>query len=138
MIRGAVADAKRTRYGLPTDAAILARWWIEEHQPRQADKEEWERCFECACSWLSLEPGKERKRLLEEVDAALQLAYLEHVRSTVYLRRAAVLSCAGMPTAIARHYELPLVSEADYEHVAGVDHADPVDWTLKLAELRAA
>lgn len=135
MINSAVADAKRTAYGLPTDAAILARWWIEEHRPKQSDREEWERSFECACSWLGLDAKAERERLVIELDAHVFAAYREHVRTTVYQRRAAVLTCAGMPTAIARQNVLPLVSETDYEHVAGIEHGDPDRVALQL-ELR--
>ena len=47
MIDHAIADAKRVAYGLPTDAAILARWWIEEHRPPQKDCCDWERSFHC-------------------------------------------------------------------------------------------
>jgi hypothetical protein len=41
-----------------------------------------------------------------------------------YRHRAAILACAGEPTAIARQYILPLVSTADYELVAGIDGDD--------------
>lgn len=124
LIAHAVQDAKRTVQGLPTDSAILARWWIAEHQPKQADKDEWERSFECACEWLDRETAAYRKELLEEIDSALMLQYEEHVQAVIYVRRAMVLSCAGMPTAIARQFVLPLVSKKDYEDVAGVDHGD--------------
>jgi hypothetical protein len=136
LINSAAADAKRTHHGLPTDAAILARWWIEEHKPTQANREEWERSLDCACSWLGVDPVAERKKLLAEIDDHLRAAYDDHVRTTVYLRRAAVLTCAGYPTAVARQCVLPLVSEPDYEHVAGVDHPDPERVVVQL-EARA-
>jgi hypothetical protein len=54
------------------------------------------------------------------------------VRAQVYVRRAAVLSCAGIPVAIARQLIMPLVSVADWEDVAGVVHADPKSVGLLL------
>jgi len=132
MINSAAADAKRTQHGLPTDAAILARWWIEEHKPKQSERVEWERSLDCACSWLGLDPAEERRRLLAEIDEHLRTAYAEHVRTTVYLRRAAVLTCAGYSTAVGRQTVLPLVSEVDYEHVAGIDHPDPERVAVQL------
>jgi hypothetical protein len=53
MLDHAITDAKRTRCGMPTDAAILARWWIEEHRAAETDRVDWERSFACACHWLS-------------------------------------------------------------------------------------
>lgn len=138
IINHAVADAKRTYAGLPTDAAILARWWIEEHRPKQSEREEWERSFECACSWLGLDAAAERKLLCEKIDEHLRGAYADHVRRTVYLRRAAVLTCAGFTTAIARQNVLPLVSEEDYEHIAGVEHGDPDRVVRQMQAMRAA
>lgn len=132
LIESAVADAKRTRYGLPTYSAILARWWIEEHKPKQSEAEDWERSFECACSWLKLDVDAERKLLLAQIDDCLRESLLEYARSEVYVRRAAVLSCAGVPTAIARQYVLPVVSIADYEQVAGIEHGDPPGAMLGL------
>jgi hypothetical protein len=125
LIDSAVADAKRTRNGLPTANAILARWWIEEHKPKPADAVDWERSFECACSWLGLNAGDERKRLLLTIDAALKDACLNWAQCEVYQLRAEVLSCAGVPTSIARQLVLPLVAEDEYEDVAGVDRDDP-------------
>lgn len=138
LINSAVADSKRVYAGLPTDAAILGRWWIEEHRPLQSQRLEWERCFECACTWLDLDPMKERVSLLHEIDRHLEQAYRDHVRTTVYQRRAAVLTAAGIPTAIARQNLLPLISEHDYEHVAGIEHGDPPKVAAKLASLTAA
>lgn len=137
LIEQAVADAKRTAHGLPTDAAILARWWIEEHRPTQSDKGEYERSFEAACGWLNIDPHEERKKRLVEINETWDIALRDYGRTAVYVRRAMVLSCAGVPISIARQYELPLVSEADYEHVAGVDHPDPAAVTARLLELNS-
>lgn len=125
LINTAVHDAKKTFAGIPTDKAIAARWWLEEHKPKQSDREAWSTSFECACSWLGLDVDEERRRLLEEIDRELRLAYADHVRTVVYLRRAAVLTCAGMPTAVGKQFVLGLVSELDYEDVAGVEHPVP-------------
>lgn len=56
MIEVAVADAKRIRYGQPTDLAILSRWWIQQFRPLKTDKDEWKRSFACACT-LAWHPG---------------------------------------------------------------------------------
>ena len=138
MINSAVADAKRTKFGLPTDGAIHARWWLEEHHPKPSDKDEWERSFAACCSWLDEDEDALRKKLLEEIETVLHNAYMDFLRAYVYQRRAAVLSCAGIPTAIAKHYMLPMVSQADYETIAGIEHGDPDKWELKLSRLIAA
>ena len=65
-----------------------------------------------------------RAALLERIDKSLKAQYELHVQSVLYVRRAMVLACAGVPTAIARQYVLPLVDEEDYEQVADVDHGD--------------
>ena len=65
-----------------------------------------------------------RARLLAEVDEAQRQAREQSAAAELYVRRAMVLACAGIPTAIARQHLLPLVSVADYEQVAGVDHGD--------------
>ncbi len=124
LIDQAVQDAKRTVQGLPTDGAILARWWIAEHQPAESAKEDWERSFACACVWLGWDAASKRKRLIERIDHSLHRQYEAHVQSVIYVRRAMVLSCAGFPTTIARQYMMPLVSEKDYEDVAGIDFGD--------------
>lgn len=125
LINTAVHDAKKTWAGIPTDKAIAARWWLEEHKPKESDKAAWRSSFECACIWLGLVADEERKRLIDEIDAHLLCAYKEHVVQVLYVRRAAVLTCAGVPTAIAGQYQLGLVSEADYEDVAGIEHPEP-------------
>lgn len=137
MIDSAVADAKRTECGIPTDRAILQRWWIEEFKPTQQQRDEWELSFECCCGWLNLDAARERVRLLGMIDAASREAYDLHVRTVVYRRRAAVLTCAGITTAIARQYVLPLVSENEYEDVAGIDRDDPPAATRQVAPRRA-
>lgn len=137
MISHAVADAKRTRAGIPTPAAILARWWLEEHKPLQNETAEWERSFDCCCSWLGDEPAVERKRLLAEIDAALETAWRDHVRMSVYQLRASVLSCAGVRTAIGRQHVLPLVDGSEYEHVAGIEHGDPPPRVRKTMQIAA-
>lgn len=125
LINTAVHEAKKTLAGIPTDRAIAARWWLEEHRPKESDKAAWRTSFACACSWLGLDAEVERKRLIGEIEAHLLCAYKEHVLQVVYVRRAAVLTCAGMPTAIGRQFVLGLVSEADYEDVAGIEHPEP-------------
>jgi hypothetical protein len=107
LIESAVADAKRTKFGLPTDTAILARYWIAEDRPTQENKDEWERSFECACQWLDLDTNAERQARLKEIDEALAHSYKEYASKVTYVRRAAVLACAGKPTAIARQYIPP-------------------------------
>ncbi len=119
----AVAEAKRTRCGVPTDSAILERWWIE-HQPTAADKDEYERSFNHACEQMGRDPDKMRKKFLEQIEASNLADFKLHVQSVMYLRRAMVLACAGVPTAIARQYAMPLCDEQDYEHVAGIDYGD--------------
>ena len=144
MIKSAVADAKRTAFGLPTDGAILARIWIEEHKPKQENREEWERSFECACVWLELDVDAERKRLVAEIEASWQEQALHLLRCNVYVRRASVLTCAqtmvfeGEPVAIGRQFVLPLVSAGDYETVAGVEHGDPRNAFDHFVGLQAA
>jgi hypothetical protein len=61
---------------------------------------------------------------VEKIHEALLDAYKYHIRGFLYWRRAAVLSCAGEPTAIARQYVLPLVSVQDWETVASVENDD--------------
>ena len=133
----AVADAKRTAHGLPTYSALQARWWIEEHKPVQKDRDEWERSFECACNWLNLDATAERSRLVTLIEKSVMDAYVAYVRAATYQMRAAMLACAGVSTAIAKQFVLPLVSEADYEQVAGIEHGDPKNVTLWM-ESRAA
>jgi hypothetical protein len=120
----AVADAKKTKDGLPTDQAILARWWISDYRPKRENPDEWENSFECCCMWLSKDPVDGRKRVLEDIDAALKEAWVQRWYRIVYNQRAAVLSCAGTPTAIARQYILPLVAESTHEETAGIDKPD--------------
>jgi hypothetical protein len=121
MIEFSTAESKKTLDGQPTDLAILARWWIVEFQPKETDKDEWERSFECACHWLNLDAVKERKRLAMEIDAALLASCLIVMRADLYKRRAMVLSCSGVATAIARQLMLALVAPLTYDDVAGVE-----------------
>jgi hypothetical protein len=125
MIDTAVADAKRTKFGLPTDGAIMARLWLEEFRPAQDNKDDWGRSLACACSCLGLDVEAERKRLLGDIDAHLHQVYVDYIRAHRYARRAALLTCAGVNTAVQRQYVMPLVDERDYEDVAGVEHPDP-------------
>ena len=120
----AVDEARKTTGGLPTDLAILARWWISDLRPLQSDKVEWERSFECACHWLDLEPVEERKRLLYEIDLYLKRDWMQAWYLLTYTRRAMVLTCAGEPTAIARQFFLPLAALSTYDEVAGIDKPD--------------
>jgi hypothetical protein len=120
----AVDEAMKTSGGLPTDLAILARWWISDLRPLQSDKDEWERSFECACHWLDLDPIAERKRLLSEIDLSLQGDWMQAWYLLTYTRRAMVLTCSGVPTAIAKQFFLPLASLSTYDEVAGVEKPD--------------
>jgi hypothetical protein len=124
LLNHAVDEAKKTADGLPTDLAILARWWIADLQPQESDRHEWERSFGCACHWLDIDAVVERKRLVREIDQVLKKAWMEVWYRLVYVRRAMVLTCAGMPIAIAGQFLLPLASEATYDEVAGVDKPD--------------
>lgn len=124
LLNHAVDEAKKTMDGLPTDLAILARWWIADLQPQQSDRNEWERSFGCACQWLDIDPGEERRRLVREIDKALKRAWMEVWHAVVYMRRAMVLSCAGIPTAVAGQFMLPLASVSTYDEVAGIDKPD--------------
>jgi hypothetical protein len=124
MIAHAVDEAKKTSDGLPTALAIMARWWIADHQPLESDREEWERSFACACQWLDRDPTQYRKQLVDEIDSALMERFLDDMRAALYLRRAAVLACAGVPTAIARQFVMPLVAAAMYDEVAGLETMD--------------
>ncbi len=130
MINSAVADACKTSCGLPTDNAIIARWWIEDQRPVQKDKSQWEISFECACSWLNMDPALERMRLLALIDAELSKAATKYFAEWLSYRKAAVMSCAGIPTAVGAQYVVPLVSERDYDDVAGVDHPDPANFKM--------
>jgi hypothetical protein len=123
-INTAVAEAKKTRFGVQTDAAILARWWIADHNPSQNDKDEWERSFAAACSWLDLDAAKERQKLLQEIDDALRVAAWSWTQKVMFARRAMVLTCAGIAWPIGSQLVLPLVSYEDYEDIAGIDHGD--------------
>lgn len=124
MINQAVTEAKKMVNGLPTDRAILAQWWIADHRPTQADKDEWERSFACACHWLGMDVDAERKRLVAEIELAQRSACYDHLRKVTYRHRAAVLACAGEAVAIARQYVLPLVSPDLFDEVAGNDGDD--------------
>ena len=119
----AAQDAKRTMFGKPTDSAIVARWWIEEHRPATTDVE-WEASFERACDLVGTDAGKLRVRLVAAIEEKWRRDAEKQRRAELYVRRAMVLGCAGIPTAIARQYLLPMASEKDYEQVAGVDHGD--------------
>jgi hypothetical protein len=124
LLEHTTADAKRTKYGLPTDVAILARWWVAENRPFERDKAKWETSFDCACHWLDLDPKEERKKRLGDIDEALHAAYQNYVNQIVYQRRAAILACTGQATAIGRQYMLPLVTGDNYDDVAGIDGND--------------
>ena len=129
-IDSAVAGAKKTRCGLPTCLAILDRWWIVEHRPKQAERDEWERSFECACHFLGLNAETERARLKTEIDDVLTRAIIQHASDETYRIRARVLTCSGTPTRIGRQFVLGLVSLEDYEQIALIEHPDPPERKL--------
>ena len=122
----AVAESKKTRHGLPTDTAICTRWWISDFRPDRNDRSKLGRMsyagsFECCCEMLGLVVDEERKRVIAEIDDAMTQAAVRHAGDIVYQRRAAVLTCSGLPTAIGRQYTLGLVDITDYEDVADPD-----------------
>ena len=136
LIEHAIADASKSHAGLPTDSAILARWWIEEHRPQQKDRAAWASSFEAACGWLQLDVDEERGRALTIIVDAQRKALEAYARRATTLRRAIVLHCAGAsangkkPSRGVRtglQYELPLLASSDYEHVTGIEHPDPAD-----------
>jgi hypothetical protein len=120
----AIAEAKKTTDSLPSDLAILARWWIEDLRPRECDKSNWERSFDCACHWLDLDADVERKRILAEIDAELKQKWMNLWFRLTRLRRGMVLTCAGRPKAIASQCLLPLADLATYDEVAGIEKPD--------------
>jgi hypothetical protein len=133
-IETALHDAKKTRHGMPTGPAVLARWWIAENRPPQSEKERWEVSFECACHWLDEDVHEYRKILLGAIDAAWAKARDDHWQQSLYVQRAVILSCAGERIAIDKQFLLALVNERDYDDVAGVDEKDPDGWMLKFQE----
>ena len=124
LIFGAVQEAKRTRCGVPTDEAILARWWLTEHRPDPSCTDEWERSFDGACERLGRDPVVLRKQLIDQIDKSIKRQSEQHLQSVIYIRRAMVLACAGVPTAISRQYLLALVDERSHDEIAGIDHGD--------------
>ncbi len=138
----AVADAKKTRHGMPSALAISQRWWIQENRPDKNDRTKLGRMlyagsFECCCEMLGLNADQERDRVLAEIDDAIVAAVMQHVGDAVYQHKAAVLRCAGIPSAIGTgdgktaQYILGLVDPEDYEDVA-----DPDDAAALAAALR--
>lgn len=121
----ATQDAKRTRNGMPTGLAILARWWIVEHRPAQSDRDAWATSFEACCSWLGLDVVTEREKLRVQIDAAWAAARDAHWLKAIYEHRAAVMTCAGEPTAIQRQFALPLVADEDYRDISMVEDEAP-------------
>lgn len=133
LMDNAVRDAKRTRNGLPTGLAHLARWWIVEYRPPQSDRDGWATSFEACCSWLGIDAATERERLRSMIDAAWQSARDAHWTRRVYECRAAVMACAGEPAAIRGQFYLPLVDEDDYREVSMVEDDEPQLTLLRLA-----
>ena len=124
LIEQAVQDAKKTMYGNPTDVALLSMWWIKDHRPARTEKDEWERSFERACVLMDVDVDSMRARLVTSIEAKWREDNETAAQAYIYVRRAMVLACAGIPTAIARQYLLGVVNEAEYDDVAGVDHGD--------------
>jgi hypothetical protein len=136
LIDTAVADAKKTRHGLPTDLAICQRWWISDNRPQRGDRSKVGRMlyalsFESCCEMLDLDVDEERKRVLAEIDDAIVRAMVQHAGDATYQRRACVLACAGVPTAVGRQYVLGLVDVDDYEDVADPAEAKALGHHLK-------
>lgn len=118
-------EAKRTRFGEPTDGAILQRWWIETEDSAAEKHREFRATFESACAFLGLEPAEERKRLLREIDDAWRHACLAYRKKRLELRTRAVMATAGCPVQMTKTLALLLVSHIEYEDTAGLNRADP-------------
>ena len=140
LIDTAVAEAKKTKFGLPTYQALLQRMWIQEHRPKQTEAT-WLGSFPCACHFLSLDADAERTRLLADIDDSITRAVMRYVGDQSYQMRARALTCAGIATAIAvpcrsgktvKQLVLGLVSLEDYEEIAGVEHPAPPPRKPKL------
>ena len=121
----ALDEAKRVRFGEPTDTAIVGRWWIEVEDVPEATGREFRVTFERCCKFLGIDAVTERPRLLREIDAALDAGCRTYMAKRLELRRRAVLTTAGCPSDMTRTYALLLVSQMEYEDTAGINRADP-------------
>ena len=140
LVDSAVADAKLVGDdGLPTNAAILARWWLEDNRPSRSDADAWETSFECACHFLQDDATAERVRLLAEIDLELATAHAKWVEKRVSFRRSLVLACAGMDIVNENgQFVMPLASKKEYDHTAGICHGDPAIAARQIARIDAA
>jgi hypothetical protein len=125
LIDTAVAGAKKIKHGLPTDTAIMDRWWIALNRPSEKDKAAWSVSFECACHFLGIDADAERKKLVAEINDVWSKAAVKRAADDTYRRFAMVMACTGRPTRLGKQYMLGLVSLQDYEEIAGVIHPDP-------------
>jgi hypothetical protein len=123
-----VEEATQTRFGEPTDNAILARWWIEQADDLDAKGHAFRATFERACLLLRLDAAAERKGLLREIDEAVRRACLRYAAKRLELRRRAVLTTARAANLMTQSFALLLVSQVEYEDVAGINRPDPPRW----------
>lgn len=65
LIATALHEAKRTRDGLPTTAALLERAWFEEHAP--VGSQAYLTSFTHCCRMLGLNESEERAQALKEI-----------------------------------------------------------------------
>jgi len=133
LIDTAVDEAKRVRFGEPTDSAILARWWIEVEDDPDVQAVEFRATFERACGFLGIDNvATERAKLLKDIDTSWKGAHLAYMAKRVELRSKAVMTTAGCQTALGKTFALLLVSQAELEETAGRHRPDPPQWKRKL------
>lgn len=65
LIATALHEAKKTRDGLPTTAALLERAWFEEHTP--VESHGYMTSFAHCCRMLGMDESEERARALKEI-----------------------------------------------------------------------
>ena len=121
----AAEEAKRVRFGEPTDTAIMGRWWIEADDMLDESGRDFRATFGVCCEFLELDAATERARLLREIDISLAKSAAEYMAKRLELRRRAVLATAGCPGHMHKTYALLLVSQLEYEDTAGINRADP-------------
>jgi hypothetical protein len=111
----AIDDAKETDSvtGEPTDEAMLDRLWLER-KPDHKDPEDFYGSFEWCCHWLSLDPEKERKDAIEEIENSLARRLLAVKRAEWNKRKDDVLyqALATQEQAAARMAQLAAVKRA--------------------------
>jgi hypothetical protein len=135
----AAEEAKRVRFGEPTDTAIWQRWWITVPDVPVDAGREFRATFPRCCLFLGIDTEVERARLIGEIDAALEASARVYMAKKLELRRRAVLAVAGCEGEMRKTYALLLISQVEYEDTAGINRADPparvrrLDRTAKAA-----